>query len=46
MTKPVLKLNAEARLEVRQQVELPAVVAPVVQAAQRHDAVGQVAAAE
>ena len=39
MAEPVLKLSAEARLEVRQQVELPAGVAAVVLVAERHDAV-------
>jgi len=40
-----LKLCAVARLEIRQEVELGAVVAPVVDATERHDAVGVVAAA-
>jgi hypothetical protein len=46
VAEPVLKLCAEARLEMRQQVELPAVVAPMVHPAERHDAVGVVAAAQ
>ena len=46
MTQPILQFGAAARLEVRQQVELAAVVAAVVQAAKRHDAVRCVAAAE
>jgi hypothetical protein len=46
MTEPVLQLRTEARLEVGQQVELPAVVAAVVDAAKGHDTVGLVAATE
>jgi hypothetical protein len=46
MAEPVLQLGAEARLKVRQQVELPAVVAAVVDTAKRDDAVRFVAAAE
>jgi hypothetical protein len=43
---PVRKLGAVARLEVRQQVELAAVVCPVTAAIERNDAVRLVAAAE
>jgi hypothetical protein len=42
----MLKLCATARLEVGQQIELAAVVAAVMDAAERHDAVRLVAAAE
>jgi hypothetical protein len=40
------QLGAVARLESRQQVELSAVIRPVVGAAERHDTVGLVATAE
>jgi hypothetical protein len=46
VTEPVLKLRPEARLEKGQQVELAPVVGPVVAAAERHYAVGVVAAAQ
>jgi hypothetical protein len=46
VAEPVLKLDAEARLEVAQQVQLPAVVAAVMLTAERHNAVRVVVAAE
>ena len=39
-------LGPPARLQVRQQLEPPGVIRPVVHPAQRHDAVGVIAAAE
>jgi hypothetical protein len=44
MQQPVGKLRPKARLEVRQQVELAAVVGAVAWPAERHHAVGVVAA--
>ena len=46
VAQPVLQLRTSARLEIGQQVVLATVVAPVVLAAERHNAVGVVAAAE
>jgi hypothetical protein len=43
---PVSKLHPKARLDIWQQVELAAVVATVARAAERHHAVGVIAAPE
>ena len=41
VAEPVPKLQAKARLEVWQQVEVAAIVAAVMDAAERHDATAQ-----
>jgi hypothetical protein len=46
MQQPVSELRSVAGLEVRQQVELAAVVATVAWSAERHHTIGVVAAAE
>ena len=46
MSKAVRQLGAVARLEVWQQVKPAKVVQPVMNPAERHDAVGRVAAAQ